>query len=346
MGINVAIVGSGRAARELHLPYFKEIAGCKVVALCDPELEWTKQLAQKHGVEKVYPNLGEALKNEKLDVVSVCSIPQQHLEDVRAALSSGCHVLLEKPMAMDMTEVKKMKEAQEASGKVLTVVHNYKFTQGIQQALSMIRSGLIGDILRIYATWMVKVEGDRMLSVPEHWSHKLKGGRWGETLPHLIYILYQMVGKMKVKSVQAKKVAQIDPWIRADEVSIALEHNHGYAEIELSANTNTRRLDFVVISTKGAILCDYGAANQLYSVMPPGVVIKEDIRLVRATAQAVLQKVRPTATAYGPTGHRKVVRGFVDEVLKGAPSLTPWDEAYHTMELVDKIGEGIDSQVK
>lgn len=344
--MNIAIVGSGRATRELHLPYFKEIKECEVVALCDPQLEWTKKVAQQFNVPKVYSTLREVLENDKIDVVSICSIPPNHLSDVLTAFEFGCHVLLEKPMAMNMDEVMKMKVAQEKAGKVFSVVHNYKFTTGIKQALKMIREGTIGDVLRIHSNWMRVVDSDRMASVPNHWSHKLKGGRWAETLPHNIYIMYQMVGEMSLKSVQAKMVGEGHSWLRSDEVSIVLEHELGYAEIQLSGNAKVGNADFVVTGSKGSIICNHGVARVLHANVPAGVVLQDNVQLGKTLVQLPLRKFRRTPAMSDASGHRRVIQGFVNEVLSGAPPLTPWEEAYHTMELVYKIGEEIEKQVK
>jgi len=348
MNINVAIVGSGRATRELHLPYFKEVQECNVLALCDPQVEWTRKLAHEFDVPSVYPTLREALEKENIDAVSICSIPQNHLDDVLTAFEFGCHVLLEKPMAMNMEEVEKMKAAQEASGKVFSVVHNYKFTSGIQQALRMIRDGVIGDILRIQSRWMTVVEKDRMASQPDHWSHRLKGGRWAEALPHPIYNMYQMVGGMNLKSVHAKMVGAGHEWFHADEVAIVLEYPQGYAEIQLSANTKVKHGDILITGSKGSLICSYGAAEVLHAgtSMNPRAVLHNNIELGGRAVRHVLQRFKKgSSNQAGGSGHRRVVRGFVDEILNGAAPVTPWEEAYTTMYLVDKIGAEIEKQV-
>jgi predicted dehydrogenase len=341
--INVAIVGSGRAARELHLPFFKATGECNVVALCDPQLDWTRELARKFDVPKVYPTLREALEKERIDAVSVCSIPQNHLNDVLTAFEFGCHVLLEKPMAMNMDEVNEMKRAQEAAGKLLTVVHNFKFSPGIQKALEIIKLGTIGNILRIHANWMRSPESDRMGSVPDHWSHKLKGSRWAETLPHPIYIMYQMVGEMSLKSVQAKMVEPKHAWLKSDEVSITLEHKRGYADIQLSANIAGGNEDIIITGSKGSLICNYGTARLLCTNIKPVIVLHDNVELFKRAIKQILRKLRPLHRKSQISGHKKVIKGFVDEIIKGVPPLTSWEEAYTTMDLVYKIGEVIEN---
>nr|QNO54473.1 inositol 2-dehydrogenase/D-chiro-inositol 3-dehydrogenase [Methanosarcinales archaeon ANME-1 ERB7] len=344
--MKIAIVGSGRAARELHLPYFKEMEECEVVALCDPQVEWTRKVAHQFNVPNVYPTLREALENEKINAVCICSIPQNHLDEVLTAFEFGCHVLLEKPIAMNMDEVKKMKIAQEKAGKVFSVVHNYKFMPGIQQALKMIGEGTIGDVLHIQSMWMTVVDNDRMASQPDHWSHKLKGGRWAEALPHPIYNMYQMVGAMSLKSVHAKMVGDGHEWFCADEVAIVLDYPRGYANIQLSANTKVKHGDIIVTGSKGSLICNYGTARILHASVFPGMVLHDNLQLSKALIRLPLRKFQHTPAMSDVSGHKRVIRGFVNEVLRGALPLTPWEEAYHTMELVDKIGEEIEKQVE
>lgn len=344
--MKVAIVGSGRASKELHLPNFKANKECEIVALCDPAIDWTKKLAAEFGVPKVYPNLRECLQSEKIDAVSICSIPPNHLADVKTAFESGCHVLLEKPMALDIDEAKQMKAAGEKAGKVFTVVHNYKFTPGITQAISTIKSGEIGKVLRIQSNWQKSAENDRMAKTPDHWSLKLKGSRWAETLPHNVYILYNMVGPLKLRSASAKLVNPKHAWLRCDEVSVTLEHENGYADIELSGNNKAGNGNFVVTGTKGTLVSNYDTMHMEHMYVTPKMAIQCNAALAKSAVGKVAGKLGKGAAGGDHSGHRTVINGFVDEVLHGAKPLTPWDEAFHTMEIVDQIGEAIERQLK
>jgi len=349
--VNIIVVGSGRAATELHIPHYQAIPDCHVVALCDPAIEWTRQVADRLGIPSVYESLDEALRKEKADAVSICSIPMNHLSDVKTALAHGCHVLLEKPAAMNLDEMRQMETAQQAAGRVLSVVHNCKFMPGVQQALEMIKQGLIGDVIHVQGKWMTVVGKDRMASEPDHWAHKLKGGRWAETLPHHVYILYQMVGRMEVKSVHAKQAGKGHDWLRPDEVEIVLEHEAGYAELLCSANMTVGYNDITVIGSESVLLCDYLRAGYIRHVDPPPTprrVLRQNLELGKNLSLALLRRLglAPMLSVWSGTGHEMVIRGFLDEIREGAPPLTSWEEAYHTMEIVDIIGTEIERQVE
>ena len=328
MTLNVVVCGCGKAGKN-HIRKFSSISDVNVIAVCDKDPNYAKKVAEELNVPNAYGTLEETLKKEeKIDAVSICSIPQDHLKDVETAFKYNCHVLCEKPIAMNMDEVKKMKKASEKAGKIFSVVHNHKFSPMIKEGVKKVKNGAVGDVLRISYWEMRNAEKDRM-AVKDHWCHDLKGGRFGETLPHMIYTMYQMVGELKVISVDAKLVGKKHPWLGADEATVLLEHKNGYAEIHLSENTGNLSIgDMLVSGTNGAIMCTNGEVKNLFA-NEKGV-------------GAAIKALKGGQKVSGPDSHDIIIKGFVKEVTEGAESLVPWEEAYHTMDLVDQIGAEID----
>ena len=305
----------------------------------DSNEEYAKSVAQEMNIPKAYSSLKEMLKKEKIDAISICSIPQDHLKDSITAFENGCHVLLEKPIAMNMEEVKKIKKAQEKAGKILSVVHNSRFYPGIREGINLVKEGKIGDVLHVTFYEMKPINIDRM-AVPNHWSLELKGGRLSETIPHKIYTLYQLVGKMKVKSVETKLMNKDHAYMGIDEATITLEHDKGFSEYYMSEhNGKTVFADMVIAGTNGAIICNGREAHILNE--------KKDSSPISNMLDVMFKSFRKTKPINpGIEGHHQIVQGFVNEILKDAEPLVSWEEAYHTMEIVDKIGEQIDSQLK
>ncbi|MHA1598171.1 MAG: Gfo/Idh/MocA family protein [Alphaproteobacteria bacterium] len=79
------------------------------------------------------------------DAAVICSPNAAHLQDSRAALDAGCHVLIEKPLAHTERGIEEMLAA--AAGKVVAVAHNMRFHPGIEAAREIIASGALGDLL-------------------------------------------------------------------------------------------------------------------------------------------------------------------------------------------------------
>jgi predicted dehydrogenase len=70
------------------------------VAVADPVLESAQKLAETYGVENIHQDYKEMLANNHLDIVSVCTWPEQHREQVVDAVNAGVKAIhCEKPMA-------------------------------------------------------------------------------------------------------------------------------------------------------------------------------------------------------------------------------------------------------
>ena len=96
--IKIAVVGLGKIARDQHLPALAENRGFDLVAVASPNnrLEGTPS----------YSDLASLLHAERaVSAVALCTTPQVRFQLARQALERGCHVLLEKPPGMTVSEV-------------------------------------------------------------------------------------------------------------------------------------------------------------------------------------------------------------------------------------------------
>ena len=94
----------------------------------------------------VYTDYKELLKDESIDAVDICTPNYLHSIIAVDAFKSGKHVLCEKPDAIDVTEVLKMKNAADEAGKVLMVIRNNRFATASQYAKKFVEDGRMGEI--------------------------------------------------------------------------------------------------------------------------------------------------------------------------------------------------------
>jgi D-galactose 1-dehydrogenase len=96
--INVAIVGLGKIARDQHLPALAANGAFKLIAIASPH--------NKLDNVPSYPSLDRLLQaHPDVAAVSLCTTPQVRYEMALYALQRGCHVLLEKPPGVTVSEV-------------------------------------------------------------------------------------------------------------------------------------------------------------------------------------------------------------------------------------------------
>ncbi len=127
--IKIGVIGCGGIANNKHMPAYKANKEAKMVAFCDIVVERAQKAKAEYGDEeaKVYTDYKELLKDESIDAVLVLTHNSEHCHITVDALNAGKHVLCEKPMAMNYEEAKKMIEARDKSGKVLTIGYQNRF---------------------------------------------------------------------------------------------------------------------------------------------------------------------------------------------------------------------------
>ncbi len=104
---------------------------------------------------EVGTDLGAALEALKPDVVFDVVIPAARLEVVKTALSRGCHVLSEKPMATSLEDAREMVAAAHKANRVHAIMQNRRYNEGTRRLRAMIESGVLGDLTAIHADFFV-----------------------------------------------------------------------------------------------------------------------------------------------------------------------------------------------
>ncbi len=89
------------------------------------------------------------------DIVFDCTVPPAHTPVTLTALSHGCHVLGEKPLAVSMEKAQQMVDAAEASGKTYAVMQNRRYLDGIRRLREFLRSGQIGPLTTLNADFYI-----------------------------------------------------------------------------------------------------------------------------------------------------------------------------------------------
>ena len=117
--LNCAVVGCGKIGVSYDSPkgnsirtHFKayiDNKNCKLVAACDPDTRRLEELSDKWGSFKTYSSLDRLLKENSIDVLSICSPTEKHFENFDLACKAGVKkIWLEKPSAENSNLLKKM----------------------------------------------------------------------------------------------------------------------------------------------------------------------------------------------------------------------------------------------
>ena len=146
--IRIGIIGCGGIANGKHMPSLKKLEGVEMVAFCDILRDKAEAAKAKFGTPdaKVYENYKELLEDKTIDVVHVCTPNRSHSFITVDALEAGKHVMCEKPMAINSVEAKKMLDAANRTGKLLTIGYQNRQNSSSLFLKEEAERGTFGDI--------------------------------------------------------------------------------------------------------------------------------------------------------------------------------------------------------
>ncbi len=142
--LRIGVIGLGMGRH--HIAGYQTHPRAEVVAVADPDPARLQEIGDKFNVSKRYATGEAMLAQEKLDIVSIATPNKFHRELTLAALAAGCHVLCEKPMAMNAAEAREMLAASRAAGKRLMINFSWRFTEQSFALKAEVDAGLLGDI--------------------------------------------------------------------------------------------------------------------------------------------------------------------------------------------------------
>jgi predicted dehydrogenase len=143
--VKIGIVG-GKFAGEFHMEMWKTIPGAEVIAVADLSEEVRTAFQKKHGIQKIYGDGIELVKDKDIDVVDICLPNFLHAQIALAAMQEGKHVICEKPFATTMDDANKVMEALIKSGVKYFYAEDWLFAPALLRMEQIIKSGGIGDL--------------------------------------------------------------------------------------------------------------------------------------------------------------------------------------------------------
>jgi len=147
--LRAGVIGLGSMGQH-HARVWSGLPGVELVALADPRAEVLQRAMAATGAAG-RADAEEMLHDERLDVVSIAAPTSFHCQLTVAALRSGAHVLVEKPIAADRDEARAMMDAAAEAGRLLTVGHIERFNPAIVELRRRLADGELGRIFEIRA---------------------------------------------------------------------------------------------------------------------------------------------------------------------------------------------------
>ncbi|MGH2992328.1 MAG: Gfo/Idh/MocA family protein, partial [Solirubrobacterales bacterium] len=277
---------------------------------------------------------------ERPDVVHIVTPPQTHRELAVEAIEAGCHVLVEKPMALDEAEADEMIAASRRHERALGVCHTQLFDPAVLKARELAASGELGRIVSV-ETMAMFGEPDVARSASTGWIRDLPGGVVHELGPHFVYLHREFLGDLTVVSVLTKAIPELPS--PAIEFRALLEGESGSGSAALSFTGRPRQ----------AVMRIYGTEMSLHIDIRNHLLVRASRDAVGGNVSRTLVNIdlgtrlavgAVTATAAGlrrpwQRGHANLIRRFYEALADGRDPPVTGEDGRDVVAVLDQLWE-------
>ena len=334
--IHFAILGCGRIAkRHAELLGTGQIAGAKLVAVCDTNRARVDSVATRYGVPG-FTSLADMLTSPGVDVVSILTPSGMHAGHAIEVARAGRHIVVEKPMALTLEDADAMIGAADRAGVQMFVVKQNRFNVPVMKAREALDAGRFGQL--VLGTVRVRWCRDQSYYDQDAWrgTWAQDGGVIANQASHHVDMLSWFMGP--VESVHARGLrALVD--IEAEDTSVATLRfrNGALGVVEATNAARPRDLEgsLSVLGATGAIEIGGFAVNKIrhWQFATP---------LAEDTVVMEKYSVNPP-NVYG-FGHQAYYEHVVDCLANGVAAVVDGHEGRASLELVAALYESMASK--
>lgn len=289
--LDFALVGCGRIAkRHADLLGTGQIAGARLIAVCDRDRAKADDLARPFRDVAVFDDMHDLMAQKAPDVVVVLTESGNHAKHAVALAPYGKHIVVEKPMALTLDDADAMIAACDRYGVKLFVVKQNRFNVPVVKLREAVESGRFGKLVlgTVRVRWCRRQDYYDQDAWRGTWA--LDGGVLTNQASHHIDLLEWMMGD--VDSVVARSTTALAKIEAEDTAVVLLKFKNGALGI-VEATTATRPRDLEgsisILGEHGAVEIGGFAVNRMntwefedslpgddevrtkYSVNPPNV---------------------------------------------------------------------------
>jgi predicted dehydrogenase len=338
--MKVAVIGCGLVS-EKHIPYLLNMKEVDLVAVCDLDEVKVNKCATRFGIKNAFSDISKMLSHTNPEAVHILTPPHTHMELSIQSMRAGAHILVEKPMALNLREAEEMVHAAKQYKVFLGVCHNFLFEPAIVAAKALAAGGDLGRIFSIETYWRIFRAGpiDRYQNFS--WMHRLPGGIFHEVAAHPLYLQVEFLENLKVISAIGKKYDNSLPG-KFDELRVLFDSSTGMASLNISANARPRQVFMRIYGSKMTLHLDLTTNSMIKfrkrgrgKTSTPLVNIDQSIQMLFKTINSSLQYIRGRFFL----GHEKLIKNFYQNIKEGRAPYANAESGRSVVAILDQIWE-------
>lgn len=335
--IKVGIIGTGGISA-FHAAGYEALENTEIHSVCDINEQRVNAFAKKHDVKNIYKDYREMLSKNDLDAVSICTPNHLHASMSIDALKAGCHVICEKPMAVNADEALMMLDAAKESEKLLMIGFVRRFGNDAQIIKDYIESGFFGDI------YYSKVSYLRRNGSPGGWFSKKAESGGGPLIDlgvHVIDLACYLTGNYDVHSVFGATFSNLGSldYIKQSKGYSAADQGQIFDVEDLaSAMIRFKNGSVLFVDTSFSLNIKKGTGSIELFGTKAGARIDPGIELFSAINDYMVDITPFGETALSFSGlFENEIAHFIECVAKGTSCRSPASDGVKLMKIIDAI---------
>jgi len=268
--VGVGLVGS-QFISSIHAESLKTVSDAEIIAVMSPTIGNAKKFASKHGIPHHFTDLDEMLSMEEIDMIVIGAPNSLHCEIALKAAQAGKHIVVEKPLCMNLAEADLMIETCKKVNVKLMYAEELCFTPKYVRLKALLDEGALGRPVLLKQS--EKHDGPH---ADHFWDVEKSGG--GVTMDmgcHAIEFFRWLNGRKPIKSVYAQMTTSVhkDKTIGDDNAIIILEFENDVIAIAEESWTKLGGMDdrAEIHGSEGVAYADVLQGNSIQAYSKKGV---------------------------------------------------------------------------
>lgn len=343
--MKIGIVGCGLNS-DYHINFAKSYTDAEIVGIVDRDEEKARTCAEKFGIKGIFSSIEELVKLTKPDVIHIVTPPQTHYALAKEAIEAKCHVLIEKPLALNFQEAAELYDLADQKGIRLCTMHNHYFDPCMAGVNELVKNGKFGKIVNVesYYGLNTQIPAFREYPVPNvlPWLYSLPGGVYHDFMAHPLYVMLDYTGRPREVKVMKKSFGVL-PHGMPDELRILIDGEKAFGMLTFSFASRPH-LHFVrIYGTSMMAEVDFNTMSNVIhplSSLPKAAQkatynLSESWQLFKKTTANVINFVRGKLKPYH--GMKILIHKFYDAIDGKGEIPVSREQALLVIETMDEI---------
>lgn len=329
--LRYVVIGAGAVVFQMHRPAL-QAEDVQLVAICDVKQEAAQPILEEFRCG-FFNDYRQMIAEVSPDVAVIMSPHPHHAQQTIDCLDAGCHVLVEKPMAVEVAEADEMVAAASRNGKILAVNFQQRFRPEVEAARKLIRSGELGQIQHVdmALSWTRTAVYYSMGGWRATWQGE-GGGVLMNQAPHDLDLLCHLLGMPSHVFAWAKTTLHK---IEVEDTVQAMLHwpKGAMGSLHISTAQGKRPYRLEIVGTKGTLHINEGylTFNKYDEDMASFIVNSAD------PFPTVNSRPVPVEFSDGKGNHTAVYQNFHKAIRQGTQVRTSGKQGRMSLELANAM---------